>query len=116
LLGGNLWPNHWEAYQEYRPVAFLPSRYELIFIINGKNYTNAKLAWNSLDTKNWNESWRYKDIGDKITYTGMFEMNGIIYAIGEVKNNVERVGKIFRYHISDGKSRKLTQTVSRLSI
>lgn len=110
LLGGNLWPNGWETYQEYRPVAFLPSRYEVIFIINGRNFTNAKLAWNSLDTKNWNESWRYRDIGHKVLYTGMFEMNGIVYAIGEMENSVERVGRIYRYHISGANNRKLTAT------
>ena len=113
-MGGNLWPNGWEAYQEHRPVAFLPSRFELIFIINGRNFSNAVLAWNTLDTKNWNSSWRYKDIGDQVVFTGMFEMNGIVYAIGETKNSIERVGKIYRYHIQGRNStgRRLTETVS----
>lgn len=116
LLGGNLWPNGWEAYQEYRPVAYLPSRYEMIFIINGRNFSNSVLAWNSLDTKNWNSSWRYKDLGDQVVYTGMFEMNGIVYAVGEMKNSIERVGRIYRYHIQGRNNRKLTDTVSTISL
>ncbi|CAG2112346.1 unnamed protein product [Medioppia subpectinata] len=115
LLGGNLWPNGWEAYQEHRPVAYLPSRYELVFIINGRNFSNTVLAWNSMDTKNWNSSWRYKDIGDRVVYTGMFEMNGIVYAIGETKNSIERVGKIYRYHILGNNDRKLTETNQMVS-
>ncbi|XP_054166896.1 uncharacterized protein LOC128964335 [Oppia nitens] len=110
LLGGNLWPNGWEAYQEHRPVAYLPARYEMIFIMNGRNFSNTVLAWNSLDTKNWNSSWRYKDIGDQVVYTGMFEMNGIVYAIGETKNSIERVGKVYRYHMAGHNDRKLTET------
>ena len=153
LLGGNLWPNGWEAYQKYRPVAFLPSRYELIFVINHHSNehlnmnndsllddgatpnlrssikhqhhhhhhhqrTTALLTWNSLHTTSWNSSWRSRILSHNypVIYTGMFEMNGIVYAIGESRQpssdgKLRRVGKMYRYHVTENDGRDLRETV-----
>ena len=141
LLGGNLWPNSWEAYQQYRPVAFLPSRYELIFIINhyhshedfavlnstsiadGTDYTSshkstALLTWNTLDSTSWNSSWRSRVLthNHPVVYTGMFEMNGIVYAIGESRlplpnGKIKRIGKMYRYYVTEDDGRDLRETV-----
>ena len=154
LLTGNLWPNGWELYQQFRPVAFLPSRYEMIFILNehhnfdqelsimniysddeqqqrfqskrlinnnNKNQTenfvqkSPILIWNNLDAINWNQSWRTKllDFEPPVRFTGMFEMNGIVYAIGEQihSNSVRRIGKMYQYYVTDNDGRNFKELV-----
>lgn len=146
LLAGNLWPSGWEAYQAFRPVAFLPARYEIIFIINHHHHQSANhttdsplesigpvLTWNSLETGQWNSSWRSKVLkvpGEPgahsghqlplmVTFTGMFEMNGVVYAIGEREEDgggagVGRVGRMYRYFVTNADGRDLQETVSGL--
>ncbi|KAH9413981.1 hypothetical protein DERP_012358, partial [Dermatophagoides pteronyssinus] len=161
LLTGNLWPNGWELYQQFRPVAFLPSRFEMIFILNEHNFdqelsilnlygdneqqqrfqskrlinNNNKnqtenfvqkspiLIWNNLDAINWNQSWRTKllDFEPPVRFTGMFEMNGIVYAIGEQihSNSVRRIGKMYQYYVTDNDGRnfkELNQTVQEFFV
>ena len=130
-----MWPNGWESYQQHRPVAFLPSRYELIFIQNHfhdpdngsldhdlqyRSSTSALLTWNTLDTNQWNTSWKSRIIVSPypITYTGMFEMNGIVYAIGEHRlvdrnGNIRRIGKMFRYYVTEDDGRNLREMVCK---
>ncbi len=152
-MGGNFWPNGWESYQAFRPVAFLPSRLELIFIINHfhahndhfgvvppQNETSefaelhsasslsavpayrstALLTWNTLDTDSWNTSWRSRLLthAQPVVYTGMFEMNGIVYAIGETRpvaasegRGSKRIGKMYRYYVTKDGGRDLREAV-----
>lgn len=53
-----------------------------------------------------------------VVYTGMFEMNGIVYAIGETRlpaasgGKPKRVGKIYRYYVTEDDERDLRETVT----
>lgn len=126
MLVGNLWPNGWEMYQQYRPVAYLPARYEMIFILNEHPMSPSSppiLTWNNLDVTNWNASWRSKvlQFDPPVIFTGMFEMNGVIYAVGEEqrqnyrKNGIgqhpKRIGQMFRYYVTENDGRDFKMMV-----
>ena len=87
----------------------------------------ALLTWNSLDTSSWNSSWRSRVLthAHPTVYTGMFEMNGIVYAIGESRvasskrggggKASKRIGKMYRYYVTEDDGRDLRETVSGIS-
>ncbi|KAF7495399.1 hypothetical protein SSS_07636 [Sarcoptes scabiei] len=116
LNNGILWPREWNRYQRFRPAAFFPSRLEIIFIINQINETAMNtskasiLVWNDLDSPNWNSSWRSQALvfDPPVFFTGMFEMDGVVYAIGEKINSANlRTASMFQYHIIDDDRRDL---------
>ncbi|KAH9388435.1 hypothetical protein TYRP_023501, partial [Tyrophagus putrescentiae] len=80
----------------------------------------ALLTWNFLDTSSWNSSWRSRVLthAHPTVYTGMFEMNGIVYAIGESRVSAKRgggeaskrIGKMYRYYVTEDDGRDLRET------
>ena len=97
--------------------------------LNNNNQTKNKipspiLIWNNLDATNWNTSWRSKllHFDPPVRFTGMFEMNGIVYAIGESTNDnhshsiSRRIGKMYRYYVTENDGRDFKELVSVIRI
>lgn len=77
------------------------------------------LVWNDLDSPNWNSSWRSQALvfDPPVFFTGMFEMDGVVYAIGEKINSANlRTASMFQYHIIDDDRRDLKLLVNSMLI
>ncbi|XP_075679420.1 uncharacterized protein LOC113798939 isoform X3 [Dermatophagoides pteronyssinus] len=138
LLTGNLWPNGWELYQQFRPVAFLPSRFEMIFILNEHNFDQELSILNLYADNEQQQRFQSKRLInnnnknqteknfvqkspiliwnnlDAINWNQSWRTKLLDFEPPIHSNSVRRIGKMYQYYVTDNDGRnfkELNQTV-----